>query len=483
MRDRVPTFAAAFCFAGTLLACALAADSPPPGSVAAAPDLGRRAGGVDWPRFLGPTGEGKSPEKIRTQWPREGLEVRWFKTVGEGYGAPSVAGGRLFFFDRLGEKARLMAWHAETGEELWRSEYPTSYEDYYDYSVGPRTTPVIDGESVYAFGVEGLLRAHHVADGRLLWEVDTAARFGVVQNFFGVGSTPLIEGDLLIVVVGGSPPGSPAIHSGEVRGNGTGIVAFDKRTGEVRYALTDELASYSSPVVATIGARRWGFVFTRGGLVGFEPRRGELDFFFPWRANNLESVNAATPVVVGDTVFVTETYGPGGALLKVRPGGYDVVWRDPPRGKAMECHWSTPIHLDGYLYGSSGRHTGNAELRAVDHVTGKVAWSEPGLGRATLTYADGHFFVLAEYGRLLLIRANPRRFEQVAEMDLGDAASNAGTAAAGDESNAKTPVAAGAAERPLLRYPAWNAPVLSHGLLYLRGKDQLVCLDVAPAAR
>lgn len=463
MRAAVAVFLAAFALASP----ALADD--------AVPDLGTRADGVDWPRFLGPTGDGKSPEEIRRQWPADGLEVRWYQQVGEGYGAPSVARGRLFFFDRVGDRARLVAWRAETGEELWRSEYPTDYEDYYNYSVGPRTTPVVDGDRVYAFGVEGRLRAHRVVDGALEWEIDTAARFGVVKNFFGVGSTPIVEGELLLVHVGGSPPGSPPIHSGEVKGNGTGIVAFDKRTGEVRYTLTDELASYASPVVATLDGRRWGFVFARGGLLGFEPTKGTVDFFFPWRAKNLESVNAATPVVVGDTVFITESYGPGGALVKVRPGGYDVVWQDPPRGKAMECHWSTPIYHEGYLYGSSGRHLANAELRAVDHATGKVAWSEPGLQRSTLTYADGHFFVLTENGRLLLVRANPERFQKVAEMDLG------GGSAADDE-DAKTPVTAEGAEGPRLRYPAWNAPVLSHGLLYLRGKDQILCLDVAPVA-
>jgi outer membrane protein assembly factor BamB len=382
-----------------------------------------------------------------------------------------VARGRLFFFDRQGDRARLTAWHAETGEKLWESEYPTHYEDYYGYSVGPRATPVVDGDLVYAFGVEGRLRAHRAVDGEVVWEIDTEARFGVVKNFFGVASTPAVEGDLLIAVIGGSPPDSPRIHSGEVKGNGTGIVAFDKKTGEVRYAITDELAAYASPKLATIDGRRWGFAFTRGGLVGFEPTKGEVDFFYPWRSPKLESVNASTPVVVDDTVFITESYGPGSSLLRVRPGGYELIWKDPPRGKAMECHWSTPVYHQGTLYGSSGQSSGEAELRAIEHATGKVMWSKPGLNRATLLYADGHFVVLTEDGRLLLIRATPERFDLVAEMDLGDP--DAGT-------DPKTPVDAAPAERPRLRHPAWNAPVLSHGLLYLRGKDQLICLDISP---
>ena len=120
-----------------------------------------------------------------------------------------------------------------------------------------------------------------------------------MQNFFGVGSTPLVEKDLLIVQIGGSPPDSPTIHSGRVQGSGSAVVAFDKRTGEVRYRLSDELASYASPVVADVAGIRLGFAFVRGGLLAFDPSVGTERFFFPWKAARLESVNASTPVVCG----------------------------------------------------------------------------------------------------------------------------------------------------------------------------------------
>ncbi len=470
MHKTLPAWIAAGCLAFTTAAAAQP-EAAKIATVEPVPDLRTRVSGSDWPKFLGPTSDGKSSERIRTDWP---LPIRWHKQVGEGYSMPSVARGRLFMFDRHGGNARLSCWRSETGEELWRTEYPSVYEDYYDYSKGPRASPVIDDDRVYTFGVEGMLRCHRVTDGELLWQVDTTAKFGVVKNFFGVGSTPAVEGDLLIVQVGGSPPGSPSIHSGEVKGNGSGIVAFDKRSGEVRYSVTDGLASYSSPRLVTLGGRRWGFVFDRGGLVGFEPATGAVDFYFPWRAKVLESVNAAMPVVVGDTVFITESYGPGGALLKVKPGGHQVVWQDPRRPKSMASHWSTPIHHRGHLYGSSGQSTGEAELRCLEHATGKVLWSEPGLSRSTLLYAagtgaDAYLVVLTEYGRLLLVEATPERFNKVAEMDLGEAR----------DASPKTPITADSADRPVLRFPAWNAPILAHGLLYVRGKDQLLCLDAA----
>src|SRR5262249_29375804 len=157
---------------------------------------------------------------------------------------------------------------------------------------------------VFLYGAEGMLHCLGVNDGKPLWKVDTHAEFGVIQNFFGVGSTPVIEGDYLIVQVGGSPPGSDKLSFEDLKGNGSGIVAFHKRTGKVVYKITDELASYSTPVLATIDGRRWCFVLARGGLVGFEPKGGKVDFHFPWRAEDLESVNASNPVVVGDKVFI-----------------------------------------------------------------------------------------------------------------------------------------------------------------------------------
>ena len=330
--------------------------------LAANPNLHRRAdaGGVDWPRFLGPSGDSKSPETgITTDWAPSGPPVVWHRELGTSYGIGSVAGGRFFQFDRHGDQARLACLQSRTGEFLWKFEYPTDYVDLVGYNDGPRSSPVVDDGLVYIFGAEGMLHCVRAEDGELVWKVDTAKRFGVVQNFFGVGSTPVVEGELLLVMIGGSPPesqGAGRFGMDRVVGNGTGVVAFDKRTGEVKYAITDELASYSTPQLATIAGRRWCFVLARGGLVGFDPASGEVDFHYPWRARLHDSVNASTPVVVGNEVFISETYGPGSSLLRVEPGGGEVVWRDPSgRHKAMQAHWNTPIYHEG---GGSGWPSG-----------------------------------------------------------------------------------------------------------------------------
>ena len=435
------------------------------------PDLRTRRDGDDWPSFLGPTGDSKSRETgIRANWPKEGPPLVWHKRVGDGYGMPTISRGRLFQFARVGGQMRLACMKSETGEELWKFDYPSDYQDYYGYDDGPRCSPVVDDDRVYIYGVEGMLHCLSVIDGTEIWKVDTVERFGVVQNFFGVGSTPVIEGDLLLVQVGGSPAeskGTPPGQLNRVKPNGASVVAFDKYTGEVKYTLGDDLASYAVPVLATIEGRRWCFVFARGGLLGFNPQTGELDFHYPWRAKILESVNASNPVVVDDRVFISETYGPGSSLLRVKPGGCEVVWSDKEnrRAKTMQTHWNTPVHLDGYLYASSGRHEENAELRCIELRTGKIMWSEPGLGRTSLLYVDGHFVCLTERGGVLLVRVSPEKLDVVAATILP----------------VKEPAAGLDGGPPrLLRYPAWAAPILSHGLVYLRGGDRLVFLELIP---
>jgi outer membrane protein assembly factor BamB len=439
-------------------------------------DLSTRKQGSDWPIFLGPAQDSKSTETgILTKWTDSRPRIVWQKLLGTGYGAPTISRGRLFQFDRFGDQARIYALHAETGKELWKYEYPTDYSDYFGYNNGPRCSVVVDGNRVYAYGAEGTLTCLMAETGKLVWQVNTQKDFGVVQNFFGVGSTPVVDGDLVIVMVGGSPDWAQTLGAGQldrVEGNGSGIVAFDKRTGKVKYKTSNELASYASLKLATIGNRRWCFAFCRGGLLGFDPQSGKIDFEYPWRARILESVNASMPVVVGSEVFISETYGPGSSLLKVAPGSSEVVWKDDERrrAKAMMTHWNTPVYHDGYLYGSSGRHTENAELRCIEWKTGKVKWSEPGLTRSSLLYVDGHFICQAEYGQLIVFKANPEKYEPVSEVELKhQPIGPALTGPFGPD-----------APRELLKYPCWAAPVLARGLLYVRGDDRLVCLELIP---
>jgi outer membrane protein assembly factor BamB len=425
--------------------------------------------GSDWPIFLGPNHDSRSPETgILTEWGKTGPRLIWHKELGTSYGAPTIAEGRLMQFDRFGDRSRLYCLDAKTGQEVWRHEVPTEYEDLYNYNNGPRTSPLIDDERVYAYGVDGVLFCCQTADGKELWRKYLNEQFGVVQNFFGVGSTPVIEGDLLIVMVGGSPPESQRVAPGQldrVESNGTAIVAFDKRTGDVKYKIGDDLASYASLKLATIDGRRWCFAFCRGGLLAFEPATGKIDFRYPWRDEQLESVNASMPVVAGNEVLISECYGVGSSLLRVQPGKFEIVWKDDrrKRDKALMTHWMTPIYDSGYLYGCSGRHPHEATLRCLEWKTGKVQWEQPGMARTSLLAIDGHMLCLGEYGQLWLLKCSPEKVEHIAALDYSDPD-------LGNELLGKS--------APVLQYPCWAAPIVSHGLLYLRGKDRLICLEL-----
>ena len=415
----------------------------------------------DWQDFLGPERNGKSKEKINiVPWGKTGPPVLWTKEIGTSYGAPTIANGYVYIFARHGDMARLTCLDSDTGNERWRYEYSTDYEDMYGYNNGPRCCPVIDNDRVYIFGAEGMLHCVNSKTGKRVWDVDTTTKFNVVDNFFGVASIPAVEGELLIVQIGGSPPGTPKsiwASDGKPKPNGSGIVAFNKHTGEVVYQIADELASYASPTFSTINGRRWGFAFLRGGLVGFEPASGRIDFHYPWRHPLIESVNASCPVVADDLVFISESYGIGSSVIQVHPGGYKVVWKDQAksRNRAMELHWNTAIHHEGYLYGSSGRHPGGAELRCVELNTGKVMWRQRVNERASLLWVNDHFIYLGEYGRMKLLKCTPEKTQLISE-------------AMPTDKNGKQ----------LINYPAWAAPVLSNGRLYIRGKNRLICFKL-----
>jgi outer membrane protein assembly factor BamB len=412
----------------------------------------------DWPTFLGSLRDGSSPEKgIINPWPEKGLKKVWECELGIGYAPPVVAGGKLFHADRFDDNVRLTARDAATGKFLWKYEYPTEYVDRYSYEPGPRACPVVDGERVYLYGPDGVLCCVSVADGKEVWKVETKAKYFFHQNFFGAGSVPLIDGDLIIVPVGGSVKGPRPVDFRDVKPNDTALVAFDKKTGAVKYATGDELASYSSPIIATIDGKRLGLYFARGGLMGFDPQTGKTAFHYKWRAKVEESVNASNPVVVGDKVLLTECYGPGSAFLDLKSGKPKEVWTDADKDaldRSLACHWNTPIHVGGFVYGSSGRHTEDGDIRCVELATGDVKWQKKRTKRCSFSLVDGHLICLSEYGDLALIKPNAEKYQEVSRYEV-----------------------------PELEYPCWAAPVVSNGLLYVRGKEKLLALELIPAKK
>jgi outer membrane protein assembly factor BamB len=386
----------------------------------------------DWPVFLGPRQDNTSSETgLALNWPAEGPPVVWRKKLGLSYSPPVVARGKLVAFHRIADQEVVEALDAQTGRSLWVFRYPTAFVDRYGYNGGPRSAPAIDGNCVYTYGAEGMLTCLELTAGRKVWQRALNAELKAPQGFFGVGVAPVVEKDLILLNVGG-----PA---------GAGIVGIDKATGRTAWQATDHGASYSTPVVRTILGRRMAIFLTQAGLVVLAPESGKVLHELPFRSPLRESVNAASPVVVDDVIFLSAAYGVGAAAVQVTADGLKVLWRDK---RNMQNHWATSICRDGLLYGIHGRHEQEAVMRCIDLRTGQVRWtSQPGMGRSTFILTGAHFIALGERGDLYVVDASPDRYIQ------------------------SKPVR-------LLEYPCWSPPVLANGLLYLRDEEHLLCLDL-----
>ncbi len=420
--------------------------------------------GDDWTRFLGPNGNGHSSETgVDPSLWQPHPPVVWTLPLGVSYGAPSLVGKRLYQFDRYGNNERLTCYDVISKAPLWQWQAHVQYEDMYGYNNGPRCSPIIDGDLIFLYGVAGNLYCLDGNTRELVWKVDTFRQYGVVPNFFGVASNPVVYRDKLLVMVGGSPAESQILPAGRlnlVKPNGSAVVAFDKRTGQERYRLGDDLASYASMTVQEVNGNPTGLALMRNGLLAWNPDTGEMLTEFAWRAEMLESVNAAVPITDGNNVMISEAYEIGSAMLDATQTPWSVLWRDSgPRSRCrFRAHWATPVLVDGYLYGCSGRNAPDSDFRCIRWSDGAVQWNQRQHERSSVLAIDGYLLVLGEYGRLMLLRPNSKQIEVVAECDLSQVRTEDG--------------------QPLLEYPCWAAPVVSHGLMYLRGKDRLVCFQL-----
>ena len=384
----------------------------------------------DWPQYLGPARDGvyAGPALAET-WPSDGPSVSWRRTVGQGFSGPVVAGDRVILFHRLANEEIVEAFDAANGAPRWRHAYPTTYRDDFGFDEGPRAVPVVAAGVVYTFGAQGQLHAIDLASGKSLWSEDTMGRFSVAKAWFGAAGSPLVENGRVIANVGGPE---------------AGIVAFDAKTGKQLWTATEDEASYSSPVGATFDGQRLAVFLTRAGLVGLDPVNGREQFRRPWRARMAASVNAATPLVIGDLIFVSAQYGPGAGVLRVDGSTLTELWTSD---EVLSNHYATSVHLDGYLYGFHGRQEFGPSFRAVGLRTGKVMWNEEQFRGGSVTLAGNRLVILREGGELVLADASPDAFRPIARAQVLPATIRA-------------------------------FPALADGILYVRNENTLVALDL-----
>lgn len=432
-------------------------------SPAALPDDARTA---DWPGFLGPRNDATTDEEpLALPWPEDGPTLLWELAKGGGYASPVISDGRLLLFHLVDGEERIDCLDPVDGSPLWSTGYAVDYRDRYGYSNGPRGSPWISGDRAVALGVTSMLTCVSMDDGSVLWQHDLRESYGTPQDFFGHGSSPLIDEGRVFVQVGGREVTAMALSLEDGR-----------PLWELRHAWG---ASYASPVLATLHGRELLLLFAGGesrppvgGLLVVDPDDGALVAEFPWRAGIYESVNAANPVVFGDgRIFLTECYGPGGVMLQLTP---DFELRELWRSEQLDSHWTTPV-VDprGRLLVVAGRHQRNAWLRCVDPADGTILWQDElawtdqvngrdyrmGFQRGSLVRVPQGWIGLGEMGGLLFLRME----------DDG-------------------PVVA-ARHQPFLAPETWSPPAISQGLLYVcqhhRDMDgnppRLLCFDLRPA--
>ncbi len=397
--------------------------------------IGGAAQAGDWPQILGPQRNGiAADEKVADRWPAGGPKTLWQRSVGEGVAGVAVADGRVIVFHRIDDEERVEAIDAASGKPLWTAAFPTSFRpDVGAAGNGPRCVPLVHDRRVYVVGGGGDVHCVALETGKTIWSRAAYREFQAPNGYFGAGSSPIVEAGKLIMNVGGARSGG-------------GLVAFDLATGKTIWQATDEQASYSSPVAATIDGVRHVILVTRYNVVSIDPETGQVRFKFPFGKRG-PTVNAANPLVIDGHIFATASYGVGAVFAKVHKDKAQIVWTNDD---VMSSQYPTAIAKDGRLYGIDGRQdAGVASLRCIEPKTGKVLWTQENFGMATFILAGERLVIVKTDGELVLAEPTPREFRPLVQARV-------------------------------FRSTTRALPALAGGLLYVRDETTLKCLDLRP---
>ena len=379
--------------------------------------------GAEWRQWRGAERNGISSETgLADSWPEGGPKKLWTAAgLGEGFSSFAASGGRLF---TQGERAGMQyvtALDESTGRKLWETPNGRGYSD--RRGGGPRGTPTVDGDRVYALSAGGNLICLEAASGKKIWESNLLDRFKASNIRWGISESPLIDGGKVIVNPGG---------------RGASVVALDKNDGKLIWKSQSDKAGYSSAIAVEVEGVRQYILFTDASAVGLLAKNGELLWRYDGSANG--TANIATPIFHDNHVFLSSAYGTGCALLKLTAGGAEEVYFN----RGMRNHYSSSVLLDGVLYGYSG----NA-LTAMDFKTGEVIWRDRSVGKGQVISADGKLYLYGEAGVLGMARAAPDGYHELARHEIGSGG-----------------------------YPTWALPVISGGRLIVRDQETARAFDI-----
>ena len=390
-------------------------------SVAAAA-MAQSAG--NWPQWRGPNRDGISKETgLLKQWPSEGPPLAWKAAgAGRGYSSFAISNGKLYTMGLRGDREFVVAFDVATGKEAWATAHGSAFRN--DRGDGPRGTPTIDGDRVYALGGNGDLSALDARSGKIVWTKNVLREFGGSNIVWGISESPLVLGNKVLVNAGGRE---------------ASIVALNKADGSVIWKSQSDEAGYSSAIPVDINGVTQVVFFTAERAVGLDSKDGRLLWEYERPSNNV--ANAATPIVRGNRIFISSDYGTGGGVVEIKP---DNKAQEIYFTKDMKNHHSSSVLIGDHLYGFS-----SSILTAMKFDTGELAWRDRSVGKGSLVYADGHLYLLSENGVVGLVEATPAGYKEKGRFRI-----------------------------PQDSLPTWAHPVVAGGRLYLRDQDTIYAYDV-----
>ena len=353
----------------------------------------------DWPQINGPTRDGVAEgETLLSKWPANGPAKVWSHTIGQGFAGPVIKDNQLIVFHRPGKDYLVEKLAADTGKLLWNRKLASEYQGGGpDQDLGPKAVPLIHDDRVFLLGTGGNLFCLAMADGKTIWQKNVLSLYKSPSGYFGSGSSPIVIGERLLLNVGGQD---------------AGVVAFDINSGDEIWKAFDDRASYSSPIEVSIDSQKTAVFVTRMHLVGIDPTDGKVLFKTPFGKRG-PTVNGAMPVFANGNLFINSAYGVGANWLKLagdHSAGMSVtsVWANDD---SFSSQYSTPILIDGYLYGTAGREDfKNGSFRCVEAESGKVMWSQAGVAVGHTLKIGDKLVVLDSGGTLSVVQPDEKKY-------------------------------------------------------------------------
>lgn len=380
-----------------------------------------------WTNYRGPNRDGRYEEMpVRTTWPSSGLPLLWKEPVGVGYASVVIAEGRVYTIEQRRRQEVVAAYDVGTGREVWTQAWTAEYTD--ETGDGPRTTPTYDDGWIYALGATGELRVLNAKTGAVKWGKNILSDNQAQNLQWAQSASPLIVDNKVIVLPGGT--------------SGKSVVAYNKNTGAPVWRSQNDRQAYVSPMLVTLAGRRQILVTSSSRVFGLAPEDGSLLWSQVWDTDM--GINASQPIVVdGNKFFISSGYGKGASLVEISGSGNSFQAKSVWNNINMKNKFNSSVLHEGHIYGLD-----EGILSCLDVNTGVRKWKGGRYGYGQLILASGHLIVMSDAGELVLVKATPSEFTEVAKFKA-------------------------------LEGKTWNYPAIADGKIFVRNDKEMAVYRIA----